>query len=250
MEQNLPEVESDTPLESERKHGRRVVAAVLAAVLLGGFADRTHRALFIPENIGQRGAGDATGYAAYAAIFPPRIGQGGPSGAGTPGGARNVGPRVPSAYFANATPNAGGGADGIAPVDIDGGIGLGELPAVLAANVPVLPLGADVFEPVPGSGLSVPGPAGDGIGPGRGSSPSIVPGEPQPGGSGQTPGIPGGGGGSTPGNPGDGGPGVLLPDPGPGAVPEPSTWALMIIGLGLAGLFLRRQSRRQQLLGT
>ncbi|UYY57039.1 PEPxxWA-CTERM sorting domain-containing protein [Sphingomonas sp. S2-65] len=40
-----------------------------------------------------------------------------------------------------------------------------------------------------------------------------------------------------PGNP------VLPPSPGPGAVPEPGTWALMILGIGFVGTSLRRRRR-------
>jgi hypothetical protein len=34
------------------------------------------------------------------------------------------------------------------------------------------------------------------------------------------------------------------PDPGPGAVPEPSTWALMLAGFSAVGVALRRRTRR------
>jgi hypothetical protein len=57
---------------------------------------------------------------------------------------------------------------------------------------------------------------------------------------------PGGGGNNPPPPPGGGGGGVTPPPPPPGpAVPEPATWAMMIIGFGLLGAFLRRRSRNE-----
>lgn len=55
----------------------------------------------------------------------------------------------------------------------------------------------------------------------------------------------GGGGGGTSGGNGDGdsGPSVRPPTP---AVPEPSSWVMMVSGLGLIGLALRRSVERQE----
>jgi hypothetical protein len=62
------------------------------------------------------------------------------------------------------------------------------------------------------------------------------------------PGVPGSSGGLIPPPPGGGGGGgVLPPPPGPPpppvitAVPEPATWIMMIVGVGLIGLQLRRR---------
>ena len=57
---------------------------------------------------------------------------------------------------------------------------------------------------------------------------------------GQFIGLPGGGGG-LPGTPGA----TLVPDPGPPAVPEPETWAMIALGMGLSGWILRRRRQRE-----
>ena len=60
----------------------------------------------------------------------------------------------------------------------------------------------------------------------------------------------GGGGGGSPGNggsgpgggsPGTGGPGSTPPVDVTPAVPEPGTWALMLLGMGLCGFTMRRR---------
>lgn len=94
------------------------------------------------------------------------------------------------------------------------------LPAIpefvtLAQSAPVFPA---IFAPIPVGGIFAPG-----------------------GGGGTLPGAPGG-----PGGPG--GPPQQPPPPGPPtetppAVPEPATWAMMILGFGLIGLTARRQRR-------
>lgn len=38
--------------------------------------------------------------------------------------------------------------------------------------------------------------------------------------------------------------GAIAPPPGPGGIPEPTTWALMLLGAGLAGSSIRRARRR------
>lgn len=97
-----------------------------------------------------------------------------------------------------------------------------------AAFLPGSP-GSGQFIGLPGSG----GPGGGGVGgglsptstPGGGGGGGVVivppPGDPNPGG--------GGGGGGT------------LPDPGPPAVPEPETWAMIILGLIVVGFAMRRR---------
>ncbi len=106
----------------------------------------------------------------------------------------------------------------------------GAVPTTTTATVPTLiPLGTDV----PGGApvLSSPAPTN----PGGGGS----------GGSGPVGGFPGGGGGG-----GGGGsitnpaPPVTPPAPPVGVVPEPATWAMMILGFGLIGSALRRAGRR------
>ena len=94
------------------------------------------------------------------------------------------------------------------------------LPAIpdfvtLAQSAPALPA---IFAPIPIGGIFAPG-----------------------GGGGTLPGAPGG-----PGGPG--GPPQQPPPPGPPTetpppVPEPATWAMMILGFGLIGLTTRRQRR-------
>ena len=106
----------------------------------------------------------------------------------------------------------------------------GAMPTTNTTTVPTLiPLGTDV----PGGApvLSSPAPTN----PGGGS-----------GGSGPTGGFPGGGGGGG----GGGGsitnpaPPITPPAPPVGVVPEPATWAMMILGFGLIGSALRRAGRR------
>ena len=63
------------------------------------------------------------------------------------------------------------------------------------------------------------------------------------GGGGFTPGAPGGG--ITPGGGGGGGGGGN--NPPPPAVPEPETWALMLLGFAAVGGAMRRQSRKGRL---
>ena len=58
------------------------------------------------------------------------------------------------------------------------------------------------------------------------------------------PSAPGGGGGGTiGGGGGGGGGGGVDPPPPPGPVPEPSTWALMILGFFFSGFAMRRRAR-------
>ena len=73
---------------------------------------------------------------------------------------------------------------------------------------------------------------------GGGSNPSVSP----PGGTGGPPGGPGGGG-PPPGGPDNPPP---PPPPPPGAVPEPSTWALMMLGIGAIGTSLRKRRRDER----
>jgi hypothetical protein len=105
-----------------------------------------------------------------------------------------------------------------------------------AAAPPVLPVaealptlaelpmsGPAVFIPFPGGGIFFPGGGGPGGGGGG------------PGGGG---GGPGGGGGGPPPPP----PPPPPPTPTPfSAVPEPGTWAMMLLGFGMIGLTLRRR---------
>lgn len=99
-------------------------------------------------------------------------------------------------------------------------------PPQRAATIAQIPSGG-------GSGFSNPlspvGPVGPG---GGGGTPT------GPGGGGGTPTGPGGG---TPSGPGGGG---GVPANPVAAAPEPGTWALMITGVGLAGLALRRRRYR------
>lgn len=116
--------------------------------------------------------------------------------------------------------------------------GLGDPPA--DAFAPVTPEDiAALPDGLPGAGGSSGGPPGGG-GPGGGGA---------PGGPGFSPFFspftPGGG---DPGDPGTVGspPGTTLPPPGGvSAVPEPATWAMLILGFFAVGIAVRRRARRQ-----
>ena len=124
------------------------------------------------------------------------------------------------------------------------------LPKVRAAPRPVSPLAALVTAPtVP---LPAPGPLYNTVAGGPPTVPLEIapPGGGVPGGPPSVPQIPlpGGGGGIgppivTPENP-------TPPTTQPPAVPEPATWAMMILGFGFTGLAVRRDRRRVALAVT
>lgn len=101
-------------------------------------------------------------------------------------------------------------------------------PEALLVSPDVAPLG-DLA--LPSGDLSSDGPRGS-IG-----FPQIVGGGGGGGGGGGSPGGAGPGGGS----PGTGGPGSTPPVDVTPAVPEPGTWALMLLGMGLCGFTMRRR---------
>lgn len=123
----------------------------------------------------------------------------------------------------------GGGGGGTGGAGGSGGGGGGQ---------PSGPGGTDPTNPTP--------PGGSPFDPPAPNSPPTVPSEPPafpsppnglpipPGGS-PTTGGPGGGG------PGGGGPGGGSSDTGPAAIPEPTTWVMMILGFGAVGYAIRRR---------
>lgn len=116
-----------------------------------------------------------------------------------------------------------------------------EAPVQRALGKEFDPPATDAFQFAP---LSIPGaPVMAFSAPSEGAPEQFLP----IGGGGFSPGSPGGtvipGGG---GNPGGGG-GTNPPPPPPPAVPEPDTWALMLLGFGFVGAVMRRQSRKGRL---
>lgn len=202
----------------EQRFRRQLIGGVFLVLALGGLAQRNQRALFVPID---RDAPSDTAMA-YSAIVPgyvtsfgfagPRYaGPGRPSTVGrrTPGGGSpgNVSDIVPSPSAFVAVP--GGEA-------FDPSTGLND------------PIGSapSFTRPASDGGFLLSGPAA--LGGGGGGS---APGSGGSGGGGGT-----GGGGSIGGGSGDGGTIVV-----PGAVPEPASWFLMILGFGFVGAMLRRR---------
>ncbi len=101
-----------------------------------------------------------------------------------------------------------------------------------------------------GSGTGDSGNGGNGNGNGGNGDDTLVviPTNPDTGGGGLTPVVPGsgGGGGLLPGIDPGGQPGDGVP---PAAIPEPATWLLLISGFGFIGLALRRRRAREALRG-
>jgi hypothetical protein len=201
----------------EQNWQRRAMLGTLCAVGLLGLVQSNERSMFSSALATPRTA------SAFTAIAPP------------PAAGGYVAPEAPGNFARSGgrpgyAPRARGGrlptAPGGAPVE-----SAGIIPSVaLAQNAPLTIAG----EPV--------GTAGDGGTGGAGSTPG---GGATGGGAGFTGG--GGGGGSvlTP-------PGAAVPtdtetpvtptDPGtPGAVPEPATWAMLILGMGFVGGMMRRR---------
>lgn len=109
-----------------------------------------------------------------------------------------------------------------------------ELARILMPPPADVPL--ELAPPVPMASLILPPPVSGFMAPGAGGGGAIV----SPPGGGAIVGPPGGGGGITP----PGGSTEVIPNeprqPVPSAVPEPSTWALMLLGFGLVGWRSRR----------
>ena len=94
---------------------------------------------------------------------------------------------------------------------------------------PATELPVEIANPLPLAQLAPPVSLAQIVGPGGGSVPILSP--------------PGGSGGTTPGG-GGGGPPMVTPPPSTNpvpAVPEPGTWAMMLLGFGFIGWSIRRE---------
>lgn len=194
-------------LRTEDRWRRWMMVGVVSVLTLSSGTVISERALFSPLADDPAFAGFAP--IAYAMLTP----TGGPGGPGGQGGLRRTGGNDPFPQAFGAIPQPGdpaatGGAPGGIP---DGATGAGPAPQGVG-NLP--------SDSIPG-GAGAPGGAGGGPG-------GTLPG---PGGS-----LPGGGG-ATPGGTTPGGPVT----PPVSAVPEPASWAMMILGFAFIGGILRRQ---------
>lgn len=221
-------------LTQERKFQNKATAVAIAIAVVSTLALSNGRAMFGPF---EQMAAAVDGGPSAASDFPSSaFGVGGPlesriGGVANRDSTTSSGPvaaqPIISRPGATLPGNASNGPpqteiDSSSPIDVSDPTSGGVAPS---ADVPG---GGGSFTPGPGT----PGGGGPGTAPG---GPGTGPGTP-----GVDPGVPGG-----PGDPGiPGGPSV--PDP-VAPVPEPLTWMMMILGLGVIGGVLRRTRSRQTL---
>lgn len=241
---------------------RRILLAALGALCLVFFGIRLDRALIDQApKVFMATPTQATPANSIPSAFFASTGKRQRARANRLGGGSSV-PTLPQIFGAPAgsafSPDPGASAPGGG--SFAGPVGASVLPTVTQPG----PSGSGAFIGLPGGG-------GPGGGVGGGLSPSA--GTPGGGGTGGTGGGGTGGGGtggtdgpgggtSGPGgggsggdggvvvvpppivpNPGGGTPGGTLPDPGPPAVPEPETWAMIMLGLLVTGVAARRHWR-------
>ena len=202
-------VASATPLELEERRRRRMSLAILAGLLVSGVAISNERALFTTGFFDEAEA--AATIKALAAVVPPTPWQ----AIGVPRvfpihrarQALTPPPPTPPAAFAARVPQPATPTEQVSPL---------ATPDIDAPGVPDLPPPLIFAGPGPGPVGPILSSSGGGSS-GGGSSGGTSSGASSSGGD--TPGV-------------------------PSAVPEPSTWAMIILGFGCIGGILRLAGRR------
>ncbi len=238
-------VATPSPLISELGTERRIVICAALALTLLALIFRNDRALLL----GPGAPADRDASAFTAIVAPPVVsGVSVSRFSGPLADSRRVGARAPAIRT--------GGASGVAPVFVAPGASAGAGEGTPASVLPVESASADgparSYTPQMASFIGLPGGVIFGSG---GTTPPITPTNPT------DPTTP-----TNPTNPVDPTnptnptnpvdptnpttptdpidpttPPVTTPDPGPGAVPEPVSWALMILGIFMVGGSLRRR---------
>ncbi|TGX53519.1 PEP-CTERM sorting domain-containing protein [Sphingomonas gei] len=224
----MPATQS-SPLVSELGTERRIVICSALALTLLSLVFRNDRALLL----GPGAPGDREASAFTAVVAPPAVN--GPTFSAFSGpvaGPRRVGTRAP------------GIRGGVAPAYTPGFVAPATAPgtspgAAEPAAAPALPVQlastngpARSYTPQMASFIGLPG----GVIFGSGNTTPTNPTDPTNPTNPTNPTDP-----TNPTNPTDPTGPTTPPDPGPGAVPEPVSWALMILGIGMVGASLRRR---------